>query len=154
MVKKAHTDKNILVIEEARRQVTYLSQTFPGATSDKKAADLEAIQYPPGSRLTKDRGFQAYEPAGVLTIQPKKQRRGQFLSLIDQIANRLIAQDRIVIEHVIAGVKRCRIVKDLFRNTKPGFSDMVMQIACSLHNLRTHFRYLSSFAFQLNAYFR
>lgn len=154
MVKKAHTDKNILLVEEVQRQVTYLSQTYPGATSDKKAAELEAIQYPPGSRLTKDRGFQAYEPAGVLTIQLKKQMRGQFLSLIDQIANRLIAHDRIVIEHVLAGVKRCRIVKDLFRNTKPGFSDLTMQIACSLHNLRNHFRYLSSFAFQLKNYFR
>lgn len=152
--KKAHTDKNLLIIEEYRRQVAYLSQTYPGATSDKKAADLETIQYPPGSRLTKDRGFQAYEPPGVHTIQPKKQMRGQFLSLVDQLSNRLIAKDRIVIEHILASVKRCRIVKDVFRNLKQGFSDLVMQIACSLHNLRNRCRYLESFAFQLNCYFR
>ena len=115
---------------------------------------METLQYPPGSRLTKDRGFQAYEPPGVHTIQPKKQMRGQFLSLTDQLANRLIAKDRIVIEHILASVKRCRIVKDVFRNLKPGFSDLVMQIACSLHNLRNHFRFLSSFAFQLNHYCR
>ena len=134
--------------------MAYLSQTYPGAISDKKAADLEVIHYPPGSRLTKDRGFQAYEPPGVFTIQPKKQMRGQFLSLADHLANRLIAKDRIVIEHILASVKRCRIVKDVFRNLKPGFSDLVMQIACSLHNLRNQFRFLASFAFQLSHYCR
>jgi hypothetical protein len=41
---------------------------------------------------------------------------------------------------VIAGVKRCRIVKDTFRNLKDGFSDLVMEIACGLHNLRVHCR--------------
>ena len=40
---------------------------------------------------------------------------------------------RIVVENVIAGVKRCRIVKDVSRLTKAGMSDMVMEIACGLH---------------------
>ena len=44
---------------------------------------------------------------------------------------------RIVVEHVIAGVKRLRIVKEVFRNTKENFADLVMEIACGLHNFRT-----------------
>jgi hypothetical protein len=40
------------------------------------------------------------------------------------------------VEHAIAGVKRSRTVKDTLRNTKDQFSDLVMMIACSLHNLR------------------
>jgi hypothetical protein len=40
------------------------------------------------------------------------------------------------VEHAIAGIKRSRSVKDVLRNTKDGFSDLVMVIACSLHNLR------------------
>jgi hypothetical protein len=55
--------------------------------------------------------------------------------------NRIIAGFRIEVEHVICGVKRCRIVKDTFRNLKEGFSDMVMEVACGLHNLRTAFRH-------------
>jgi hypothetical protein len=55
--------------------------------------------------------------------------------------NRLIAGCRIAVEHVIAGVKRCRIVKDTFRNLKVGFSDRVMEVACGLHNLRMTFRH-------------
>ena len=50
--------------------------------------------------------------------------------------NKLCSSVRIVVEHVIAGVKRCRIVRDLLRLTTEGISNMVMEIACSLHNLR------------------
>jgi len=35
------------------------------------------------------------------------------LSVGDKFLNHLIASVRIVVEHVIAGVKRCRIVKDV-----------------------------------------
>ena len=47
---------------------------------------------------------------------------------------------RIVVENVISGVKRCRIVKDELRLTKEHISDAVMEIACGLHNLRVIFR--------------
>jgi hypothetical protein len=46
-----------------------------------------------------------------------------------------------VVEHAIAGVKRCRMVKDVLRLTKEGVSDLVMEIACGLHNLRVSCRH-------------
>ena len=46
----------------------------------------------------------------------------------------------MVVENVICGVKRCRIVKDTLRLKKEKISDMVMEIACGLHNLRVTFR--------------
>ena len=144
----------MILTDERTRQVVYLSQTYVGQTHDKQVADLEAIRYPTGARLTKDLGFQGYEPANVLTIQPKKQMRGQFLSAADRLSNRMIASARVGIEHVLAGIKRCRIVLDVFRNLKPSFSDLVLQIACGLHNLRTDFRYLQSQSYQLKCYFR
>ena len=54
--------------------------------------------------------------------------------------NRLISAVCIKVEHAIAGVKRCRIVKDIFRNTLPGMSDIFIEIACALHNLRVAMR--------------
>ena len=48
---------------------------------------------------------------------------------------------RVVVEHVIAGVKRCRIVKDVLRLTKADISDLVMEIAGGLHNLRVSCRH-------------
>ena len=55
--------------------------------------------------------------------------------------NQVIASVRIEVEHVIAGIKRCRIVKETLRLTKEGVSDLVMEIACGLHNLRVACRH-------------
>jgi len=66
--------------------------------------------------------------------------RGQELTPIDKFINKIISSVRIVVENVISGIKRCRIVKDELRLTKQNISDVVMEIACGLHNLRVTFR--------------
>ena len=60
---------------------------------------------------------------GVAIYQPKKKPRGGELSEEDKAHNRLIARVRVVVEQVISGVKRCHIVKDVFRNTLPGYAE-------------------------------
>ena len=75
--KKAHTDKNILVVNENSRKVVYLSPTVVGKKHDSRAAKEVAIRYPANATLSKDTGFQGYEPEGVLTIQPKKRERSR-----------------------------------------------------------------------------
>ena len=59
----------------------------------------------------------------------------------DQFLNHLISSARVVVENVIAGVKRGRMVKDVLRLTKAGIADLVMEIACGLHNLRVSCRH-------------
>ena len=59
----------------------------------------------------------------------------------DKFLNHLVSSVRIIVENVIAGVKRCRRVKDVLRLTKAGISDLVMEIACGLHNLRVSCRH-------------
>ena len=70
--KKAHTDKHGLLINAYTSKVLYLRPPVAGKTHDKKAADEADLVYPVNSTLAKDTGFQGYEPAGVLTQQPKK----------------------------------------------------------------------------------
>ncbi|MBI2779149.1 MAG: transposase [Gammaproteobacteria bacterium] len=70
--KKTHTDKNLVLVNEHTNKVVYLGPTVAGKMHDKKAADAAQICYPPNATLGKDTGFQGYEPAGVLTRQPKK----------------------------------------------------------------------------------
>lgn len=70
--KKTPTDKNLLLVNEHTTKVVYLGPTVAGKTHDKKAADAAQIGYPTNATLGKDTGFQGYEPAGVLTRQPKK----------------------------------------------------------------------------------
>jgi len=59
----------------------------------------------------------------------------------DRLLNHLFSSARVVVENVLAGVKRCRIVKDVLRLTTIGVSDQVMEIACGLHNLRVSYRH-------------
>lgn len=141
MAKKAHTDKNLVLVNIHSQKVVYLSVTQPGKVHDKKQADDAGIIYPLYATLGKDTGFQGYEPQSVIAWQPKKKPKGQPLIIADKHINALFASQRILVEHTLSGVKRCHIVKDVFRNTKAGFSDLVMDIACALHNLRVHFRH-------------
>lgn len=139
--KKAHTLKNNVIADLHNRQIEYLSFTYEGKKHDKKICDEEQPSFPEGTRLYQDTGFQGYQPEGVEIKQPKKKPKGANLSEEDKENNRLISRIRIIIEHVIAGIKRCRIVKDIFRNTKKAFDDLVMEIACGLHNFRMFHRY-------------
>jgi hypothetical protein len=73
--KKTHTDKNLVLVNNESKKVVYLSPTVGGKTHDKKMADENPISYPTGTTLGKDTGFQGYEPAGVITFQPKKSQK-------------------------------------------------------------------------------
>jgi|RhiMethySRZTD1v2_1073278.scaffolds.fasta_scaffold02865_2 DDE superfamily endonuclease len=136
--------KNNLIVDVEERLVRYLSRTYPGSVHDKRICDEEAYTFPPGCVLFKDTGFQGYEPDNISTYQPKKKPRGQELTPADKAENTMISGIRILVEHVLAGVKRCHIVQDVFRNTKAQFEDLVMEIACGLHNFRAMLRYVSS----------
>lgn len=133
--------KNNLIIDIEERLVRYLSHTFAGRVHDKRICDEEDYTFPPGCVLFKDTGFQGFEPKNVCTYQPKKKPRNHELSADEKAENQRISSIRILVEHVIASVKRCRIVHDVFRNTKAHFDDLVMEIACGLHNFRAMLRY-------------
>jgi len=72
--KKTHSDKNVVIATVKKKRVSFLSQTYPGKTHDKKVAEKEKIRYPEDMTLLKDTGFQGYEPKVYKTLQPKKSR--------------------------------------------------------------------------------
>ncbi len=141
--KKRHTIKNDLVVGLNDRTIKYLSDTCIGKTHDKEIADEAQLRYPAATALYQDKGFQGYAPEGVMIHQPKKKPRGGELTQEEKEKNSLISQLRVIVEHVISGIKRVKIVSDVFRNTKDAYDDLVMSIACGLHNLRTDHRLLS-----------
>jgi hypothetical protein len=126
--------KNNLIVDIEARLVRYLSETYPGRIHDKRICDIEELVFPPEINLFQDRRFQGYQPAGVTIYQPKKKPKDRELTVVEQAENQIIASIRIGVEHIISGVKRCRMVKDIFRNTKAFFADQVMDIACGLRN--------------------
>jgi hypothetical protein len=72
--KKAHSDKNVVIVNASSKRVGYLSGTYAGKAHDKKVAEGEGIRCPRRSTLLKDTGFQGYEPRVRQTRQPKKSR--------------------------------------------------------------------------------
>src|SRR5271167_861019 len=133
--KKRHTVKNLLLTSQ--RAVEYLSPTAPGSQADKCLAQpLEQVHFPKESVVVTDLGFVGLAlPHGVLA-QPAKKPRGRELHSALRPFNRMLAGVRVGVEHVIGGVKRCRIVSDTLRHLKRGFKDLVMEVACGLHNFR------------------
>ena len=76
---------------------------------------------------------------GRVTFRYKDYQRGhrlRTLTLEQQLANQVLNQRRLRIEHVNSSVKRCRIVKDRIRLWKEGVRDLVMELCCALHNFR------------------
>ena len=67
---------------------------------------------------------------------PRQEPRGRELHPIQKAINELISKVWVNVEHAIAGIKRCPIVSDIFRNRRQGFVDEVMLAASGLHNLR------------------
>jgi hypothetical protein len=137
--KKRHTVKNIVITDKRTKKIKALGRTHEGKKHDKAAVAEENYQFPPGSRLWKDTGFQGYEPAAITTYQPKKKPRGGALTPDEKQANTAISRERIGIEHSLGGVKVFHIVRDSLRSHRPAFEDMVMEVACGLHNLRLDF---------------
>lgn len=126
--------KNVLLINALL--ILFLSDTYEGSMHDKPIADATPYPLPDGSELIDDLGFLGYVLPGVQHTRPIKKPKGKELTPEQKAHNRGVARRRIVAEHVISSVKRCRIVKDTIRLWKDGLRDMVMEVCCGLHNFR------------------
>ena len=132
---KTHSVKNDLLCTPEKR-ILWLSRTCEGHVYDKKIMDAQPLRLPTGITLWQDTGFQGHTPENVTVKMSVKKPKGKELTDDQKEGNRKISSFRILMEHAIGGVKKCSIVKDRFRCCKFGFDDLVMFIACGLHNFR------------------
>ena len=129
---------NVIGNEDAK--VIFLTATVEGKKHDKKLADETNYCLPDGSVLYQDTGFQGFNLENVTILQPKKKPRNAELSADDKALNQWLSSIRIRIEHIIAGVKRYRILKDKLRIWQPAVRDLIMATCCGLHNFRLRLR--------------
>jgi hypothetical protein len=137
--KKCHTVKNILLTDEGC-YIRFMSETYAGKWHEKSIVDDAHYRLPAGSVLYQDMGFQGFAVVDVTIQQPIKKARGAELTAEQKANNRQIASAKMRIEHTIGSVKRCRIIKEKMRYWQDTIRDMVMQIACGLHNFRLRYR--------------
>ena len=116
--------------------ILFLSDTYGGRVHDRRIAEATPYPLPAGSGLLQDLGFLAFALPQVAIRMPTKKPRGAELPLEQHLANQVLHQRRLRIEHVKSRVKRCHIVKDRIRLWKEGVRDLVMELCCALHNFR------------------
>jgi len=138
--KKRHAVKNTLITGVISKNILVLSKTCEGKKHDKIDAEEQNYEFPPGSLLWKDTGYQGFEPNGVIGIQPKKKPKGRELNFREKERNKRISKKRIFVEHSIGGVKIYKITRDIYRNHKEDYDDLVMETACGLYNFRIDIR--------------
>jgi hypothetical protein len=134
--KKRHCIKNNVVVDHRTRRIIGLGATHMGAKHDKAMADEDRFGIPNNAMALGDTGFQGYELGSIPMIRPKKKPKGKELSDSEKSDNRMISRERVRVEHAIRGLKIWRIVKDVFRNRRKGFSDSAIHVAAGLWNYR------------------
>ena len=82
----------------------------------------EKIANNSGAQLTADSGYQGLAKLHANSVLPKKSTKNRPLSKQDRKQNRNISRKRIAVEHVIALVKRFRILSERYRNRRKRFS--------------------------------
>ncbi|AWM31999.1 transposase family protein [Hymenobacter nivis] len=127
--------KNMTLCDQTQ-YVHYLSPTESGRQHDKKLADEYALSLPVGSVLRQDLGLLGHAPGGAVVEMPHKKPPKRELSFSQKLYNHLLSPLRVVIEHAHSGIKRLRIVADTVRLRGEPVRDLVMVVACGLHNLR------------------
>ena len=121
-------------------KILYLSETYEGSVHDKKICDEEPFEFQQEIELLQDLGYQGHTPKNALIQMPVKSSKYKKLTEEEKNDNKMKSSRRVAIEHAISGVKRCRVVKDKFRYRRYGYDDLVMVLACGLHNLRVDHR--------------
>lgn len=136
--KKCHTLKN-LVIANPEGYVHFLSPSYEGTMHDKALWD-ELVVEPMEQNMLVDLGFLGIDHTHPNAIMPFKKSKKKPLTDSQKEINAVIGRLRVVIEHVFAGIKILKIIRDKIRLKSYDSRDRVMRIATALHNLRTSFR--------------
>lgn len=135
--KKRHTRKN-LIISTRKKRIGFLSKTVSGKEHDMTILKAEAPPRVIPVRVTThvDLGFKGLEkqyPDHRISM-PQRKPRTRDLTEGQKNRNKRKSGVRVLVEHAIGGIKRLRIVSDVFRNKKENFDDQVMLISCGLWN--------------------
>jgi hypothetical protein len=135
--KKRHTRKNVTISTEKKR-VNFLSKTKGGKDHDFTILKKEASPDHMPKKVKKhlDLGFKGFDKQfpGHDISMPKRKPRTRDLTEFAKEQNKKKSAVRVLAEHALAGVKRLRIVSDVFRNKKKEFDDTAMLISCGLWN--------------------
>jgi len=128
-----------VILSNRQRKVLYLSHCWVGKTHDYRMFKEE---FPPEQDWFKnfqvrvDLGFLGFEKDYVCKelLLPNKKQKKQELSSEQKQENKLLASERIAVEHAIGGMKRYRILSDRLRVQDVKLYNVVLGVCAGLWN--------------------
>ena len=130
--KKRHTRKNIIVTD-SKKKILVFTPTKHGKIHDKRLLDKSVLHLPEEVAKIVDTGFQGLQKQYANVFIPKKRSKYNPLTEVERQMNKLISSTRIVVENAIAGMKRFKVARDIYRN-RTGIDDMFTLLSCGLWN--------------------
>ena len=103
---------------------------------DKGICNEEQIEFCKKVDVFVDLGFLGLTSNVAQIIIPHKESKNYKLNPEQKEYNKWVSKIRVKIEHIIASVKIFRKVKEKYRGRLFGREDVIMLVACALHNLK------------------
>ena len=125
------------MVSDEDKSISVITPVYVGKTHDfamfKEENLIQAL--PSKIPIYTDTGFEGIDKLrdDINIRKPKKKRRKKKLNGGERLGNRLISKERVKVEHAIGGVKRFKIVSDIFRGITHCMNT-TMEIACGLWN--------------------
>ncbi len=142
--KKRHTRKTQLTINR-QGTIMHLSESFPGSVHDYKLLKKSKVmdKIPKTSKKLVDKGYdgikQEYPEHHAIDQPIKRRRNSPPLTRQQKRYNKAVSSARILIEHVIARVKKYEVMRDTYRNRLRQYDEDVKVVAALVN-----YRLLSS----------
>jgi hypothetical protein len=115
--KKCHTLKTQLVINQETREI--ICTAFgPGHWHDFNLFKKSKIYFHPETNSLQDSGYQGIKDYHPNSYIPRKKQKNGKLSRLEKDYNRVLAQERIMIEHVNRSLKIFKILSSRYRNRR------------------------------------
>lgn len=133
--KKTFTSKHVVLVDE-NKFIIMVSRTRSGRRHDKRVFEKDCPwqNIPEKVTLWGDTAFTGVDKYHKNIQIPKKATKNKPLSYEDKQNNKVISGIRIVVEHAIMGIKRCKAVSDVFRNKILTLKDDFFMLSAGIWN--------------------
>ena len=126
--KKRHTFKTQLVVNKDSREVVAV-EVRNGKVHDFRIFKESGVHIPTSNPVIVDSGYQGSQKIHANTQLPKKKKKKQKLTKEDKRANKQLASDRVMNEHINGLLKRFKIFAEKYRNRRKRFGLRVNLLA-------------------------
>lgn len=130
--KKRHTLKSQIIIEQASKKIVAV-ECCNGKKHDFRLFKESAVHIHPDTQALFDTGYLGVQKIHVNSLTPKRASKKKPLSQEEKKSNALISSLRVVVENVIASLKRFKILATRYRNRRRKFG-LRLNLIAGIHN--------------------